>query len=249
MDARGVPESGILAGSLAEGGLTEETLETLAALLPEPDALAEGLSWLASSLESVALLRTTEQSASRISDLVTAIKAYSYMDQAPSQEVDVRASLETTLTILGFKCKHGVQVIRDYAPDLPCITAYGSELNQVWTNLMDNALEALGGQGHLFVRTAREEDCVLAEIGDDGPGIPPDIQGRIFEPFFTTKGVGQGTGLGLDTAYRIVVARHHGDIRVLSEPGSTRFQVRLPISGITIKGTNSIIRTKEKHDG
>ena len=231
MDARDVPESCALAGSLAEGGLTEETLEKLAAELPEPAALAASLAWLGSSLEAVALLRTTEQSADRISDLVTAIKAYSYMDQTPSQEVDVRASLETTLTILRFKWKHGVEVVRDYAPDLPCITAYGSELNQVWTNLIDNAIDALGGKGHLFVRTAREDDGVLVEIGDDGPGIPEDIQGHIWEPFFTTKGVGEGTGLGLDTAYRIVVARHHGDIRVTSEPGRTRFQVRLPITG------------------
>ncbi len=230
LDARDVPEGSALAGALAEGGLTEESLETLAAQLPDDAALAAGIAWLASSLEAVALLRTVEQSADRISDLVTAIKAYSYMDQAPSQEVDVRASLETTLTILQFKCKGGVKVVRDYAPDLPRITAYGSELNQVWTNLMDNALDALGGKGQLFVRTAREDDCILVEIGDDGPGIPEDIQGRIFDPFFTTKGVGEGTGLGLDTAYRIVVARHHGDLRVTSEPGDTRFQVRLPIT-------------------
>ena len=231
LDAHTVAGGDALAGPLAEGGLTEETLDTLAEELPKREALNEGLAWLASSLEAVALLRTVEGSTDRISDLVTAIKAYSYMDQTPSQEVDVRASLETTLTILHFKWKHGVEVVRDYAPDLPCITAYGSELNQVWTNLMDNALDALDGRGHLFVRTAREGDGILVEIGDDGPGIPPDIQARIFEPFFTTKAVGSGTGLGLDTAYRIVVTRHHGDLRVVSEPGDTRFQVRLPIHG------------------
>jgi len=235
LDAHDVPESCSLAGPLAEGGLTEETLETLAASLTEPAALASGLSWLGASLEAAALLMTVEQSADRISDLVTAIKAYSYMDQAPSQEVDVCASLETTLTILRFKWKHGVEVVRDYAPGLPRITAYGSELNQVWTNLMDNALDALGGKGHLFVRTALEDDCILVEIGDDGPGIPEEIQGRIFDPFFTTKGVGQGTGLGLDAAYRIVVAHHHGDLRVVSAPGDTRFQVRLPIEGMTTR--------------
>lgn len=232
MEARDISEGCSLAGPLAEGGLTEETLETLAALLPDLETLAASLTWLGSSLEAVALLRTTEQSAERISDLVTAIKAYTYMDQTPSQEVDVRASLETTLTILQFKWKHGVEIVRDYAPDLPRITAYGSELNQVWTNLMDNAIDALDGQGRLFVRTAWEGDAVLVEIGDDGPGIPEDIQARIFEPFFTTKGVGKGTGLGLDTAYRIVVTRHHGDIRVTSEPGCTRFQVRLPIQHV-----------------
>ena len=231
MDDHDIPESAALAGFLVEGGLTEEALETVAAQLPERGSLAEGLTWLASSLEAVALLQTVEQSADRISDLVTAIKAYSYMDQAPSQEVDVRAALETTLTILQFKCRGKVEVVRDYARDLPCIIAYGSELNQVWTNLMDNALDALDGHGRLFVRTAQEGDQILVEIGDDGPGIPEDIQGRIFDPFFTTKGVGEGTGLGLDTAYRIVVTRHHGDIRVISEPGDTRFQVRLPIAG------------------
>ena len=231
IDARNIPEGCRLSGSLAEGGFTEETLEAVADELPDKAALAEGLAWLASSLEAVELLRTVEQSADRISDLVTAIKAYSYMDQAPSQEVNVQDSLETTLTILRFKWKHGVEVVRDYAPDLPCITAYGSELNQVWTNLIDNALDALDGKGQLWVRTAREDDQVLVEIGDDGPGIPQNIQGNIFDPFFTTKGVGQGTGLGLDTAYRIVVTRHHGDIRVVSEPGRTRFEVRLPIGG------------------
>jgi signal transduction histidine kinase len=231
LDARGVPDGCTLAGPLAEGGLTEGALEALAARMPEPEALAQGVAWLGSSLEAVALLRTVEQGAERISDLVKAIKAYSYMDQAPTQEVDVRDSLETTLTILKFKWKHGVEVVRDYAPDLPRLTAYGSELNQVWTNLMDNALDALDGKGHLFVRTAREGDCVLVEIGDDGPGIPSELQARIFEPFFTTKEVGKGTGLGLDTAYRIVVGRHGGDLRVVSRPGDTRFQVRLPIAG------------------
>ena len=231
LDAHEVASGCDLAAPLAEGGFTEDGLDRLAAALPEPDALAEGLSWLASSLDAMEMLQTVEGSADRISDLVTAIKAYSYMDQAPSQEVDVQASLETTLTILRFKWKHGVQIVRDYAPDLPCITAYGSELNQVWTNLIDNALDALGGQGHLFVRTALENDTVLVEIGDDGPGIPPDIQGRIFEPFFTTKGVGEGSGLGLDTAYRVIVTHHHGDLRVVSAPGDTRFQARLPVQG------------------
>ena len=229
LDTRGVPDSCSLASPLAEGGFTEESLASLTETLPDNDALAEGLAWLGSSLEAVELLRTVEQSAQRIADLVGAIKDYSYMDKAPQQEVDVQGSLETTLTILRFKWKHGVQIVRNYAPDLPCITAYGSELNQVWTNLLDNALDALDGKGHLFVRTAQEDDHVLVEIGDDGPGIPAEIQSRIFEPFFTTKGVGKGTGLGLDTAYRIVVTRHHGEIGVQSQPGDTRFQIRLPL--------------------
>jgi len=229
LEEHAVPDECSLSSSLAEAGFTEASLTALAAQVPEAGTLTESLAWLGSSLEAIALLQTVEQSAGRISDLVTAIKAYSYMDQAPQQEVDVQASLETTLTILKFKWKHGVEVVRDYAPDLPCITAYGSELNQVWTNLMDNALDALDGRGHLFVRTGCEDGSILVEIGDDGPGIAPDVQKRIFEPFFTTKGVGKGTGLGLDTAYRIVVTRHHGDLRVVSEPGDTRFQVRLPL--------------------
>lgn len=220
-----------LAAALAAGGFTEESLNALQEILPDAETLADGLHWLGATLEAVEMLLTVENSAARVSDLVSAIKAYSYMDQAPSQQVRVCSSLETTLTILKFKWKGGVEIVRDYADDLPCITAYGSELNQVWTNLMDNALDALNGQGHLTLRTRQEDNCVLVEIGDDGPGIPEDIQRRIFEPFFTTKGVGQGTGLGLDTAYRIVVRRHGGDLRVVSRPGDTRFQVRLPIAG------------------
>jgi len=230
LDARAIPESCALAAPLAAGGFTDESLERLAQQLPDANALTEALAWLGTSLEAVELLQTVEQSADRISDLVGAIKDYSYMDQAPQQEVDVQQSLETTLTILRFKWKHGIEIVRDYASALPCITAYGSELNQVWTNLIDNALDALDGKGHLFVRTAQEEDHILVEIGDDGPGVPEDIQARVFEPFFTTKGIGKGTGLGLDTAYRIVVTRHHGDLRLLSVPGDTRFQVRLPLT-------------------
>ena len=230
LDTQGIEDCS-LAAALAAGGFTEEALDALRETLPDPDALADSLHWLGASLEAVEMLLTIENSTGRVSELVSAIKAYSYMDQAPSQQVDVRQSLETTLTILKFKWKDGVEIVRDYANDLPCLTAYGSELNQVWTNLMDNALDALNGQGHLTLRTRREGDDVLVEIGDDGPGIPEDIQRRIFEPFFTTKGIGQGTGLGLDTAYRIVVRRHGGDLRVVSRPGDTRFQVRLPIAG------------------
>lgn len=229
LDARHVGQGCSLAGALVEGGIREEDLDALAVHLPDPATLSEGVTWLGASLGAIELLRTVEEGAGRIAELVKAIKAYTYMDQAPQQEVDVQASLETTLTILRFKWKHGIEVMREYAPDLPCVTAFGSELNQVWTNLIDNALDAMDGKGRLSVRTSREDDQILVEIGDDGPGIPADIQGRVFEPFFTTKGVGKGTGLGLDTAYRIVVTRHGGDLRVQSEPGATTFQVRLPI--------------------
>jgi len=169
-----------------------------------------------------------EHSTARISDLIKAIKEYSYMDQARLQEVDITKSLETTLTIMHHKLKRGIAVTRNYDPDLPKIMAYGSELNQVWTNLIDNAADAMGENGKLRIRTARENDFVVVEIADNGPGIPSEVKSRIFEPFFTTKGVGEGTGLGLDFVYRIVTGMH-GQVSVDSVPGDTRFSVRIPI--------------------
>lgn len=151
------------------------------------------------------------------------------MDRAAMQETDVHQGLESTLTILGHQLKRGVRVVRDYDKELPLICAYGGDLNQIWTNLMDNAIEAMHGQGELRVRTARDlDDRILVEIGDNGPGIPAEVLPHIFDPFFTTKGVGEGTGLGLDTACRIV-RNHNGEIHVTSQPGDTRFKVYLPI--------------------
>ena len=169
-----------------------------------------------------------EHSSARISDLIKAIKEYSYMDQAPVQEVDIEHSLETTLTIMNHKLKRGITVAREYSPNLPKVMANGSELNQVWTNLIDNAADAMKGSGKLSIRTVLENDFVLVEIADNGPGIPADVKSRIFDPFFTTKGVGEGTGLGLDIVNRIV-KNARGQINVLSVPGDTRFQVRIPI--------------------
>ena len=194
------------------------------------DSLGDVLNWISAILTGVELLNEISQSTARISELVKAVKAYSYMDRAALQEVDVHEGIDCTLTILSHKLKGGVVVTREYDRSLPRISAYGSELNQVWTNLIDNAIDAMGGRGRIWVRTSRENDHVLVEIADNGPGIPPDIQPRIFEPFFTTKGVGEGTGLGLDISYRVVVAMHHGDISFFSKPGDTRFQVRLPIT-------------------
>lgn len=187
--------------------------------------------WLEASLKGIGLLSEIEQSSARISELVKAIKEYSYMDQAPLQEVDVHDGLENTLIILSHKLKRGVEVTREYDRSLPRISAYGSELNQVWTNLIDNAIDAIGGQGQIWIRTWREQEQVLVEIADNGTGIPKELQERIFDPFFTTKGVGEGTGLGLVTSYRTVVG-HQGDIRVFSQPGDTHFQVRLPINQV-----------------
>jgi signal transduction histidine kinase len=173
-----------------------------------------------------------EDSANRISALVGAAKQYSQLDRAPFQVVDVRELLDSTLMMLGAKIGPDVTVVKDYDPGLPEIPAYPGELNQVWTNLIDNAVSAMHAAGTLTIRTARdtERDQLLVEIGDTGPGVPPEIRDRIFEPFFTTKAVGQGTGLGLDISWRIVVNSHHGDLRVESAPGDTRFQVRLPFT-------------------
>ena len=228
LDAQGIAQGWELAPTLAEAGLDPVRLETLAERVGDA-ALADTLAWLAAAHAAHDLARQVEQSAGRISDLVGAIKSYSYMDQSPRQEIDVHEGLDSTLTILGHKLKN-IAVSRDYDRALPRFQAYGSELNQVWTNILDNAADAMGGRGKLTVRTARENDYALVEIGDDGPGIPPDVQPRIFEPFFTTKEMGQGTGLGLDMSYRIVVGRHHGEICVESRPGDTRFQVRLPLN-------------------
>jgi signal transduction histidine kinase len=216
-----------LAANLAHKGAKPEVLEALFASLDSETARA-ALVRLSASLEVAGLLREIENSTSRISDLVRAIKEYTFMDQAPVQNVDIVKTLETTLIIMNHKLKHGVTVERNYEPVPLMVDSFGSELNQVWTNIIDNAIDAMAGKGHLRIRTYRQDGCVVVEIGDSGLGIPPDIEPHIFEPFFTTKGVGQGTGLGLDTALRIV-KKHRGSIQVTSQPGDTRFQVFLPL--------------------
>ena len=199
---------------------------------PSPTPAWKSPSWLtriASLLTIARLIDEIEISTKRMTYLVQAVKEYSYMDQAAMKEVDLHQGLENTLTILNYQLKGGITVVREYDESLPRICAFGGELNQIWTNLMANAIEAMHGKGELRVRTARELDRVLVEIGDSGPGIPPEVLPRIFEPFFTTKGVGEGTGLGLDTVSRII-RKHHGEIRVTSHPGDTRFQVLLPLT-------------------
>ena len=216
-----------LSASLARRNIRPAALESLFANL-DADTARTALVRIAASVEIANLLHEIESSTARISDLVRAIKEYTYMDQAPVQNVDIVKSLETTLTILHHKLKHGVEVKRDYQPVL-LVNSFGSELNQVWTNLIDNAIDAMHGKGELRVRTYREDGCAVVEIGDNGPGIPADVEPHIFEPFFTTKGVGEGTGLGLDTVQRIV-KKHRGNIEVVSSPGDTRFQVWLPLA-------------------
>ncbi|HEY6293694.1 MAG TPA: ATP-binding protein [Terriglobia bacterium] len=228
LEARGVQEAWKIAPVLAEWCIDTGKLETLGGEIGDA-LLGPALSRVSRLLVVFGLVREIDNSTRRISDLVRAIKEYSYMDQAPFQEVDIHQGLENTLLIFGHRLKGGVTVVRNYQPDLPRVCAYGGELNQVWTNLIDNALDAMGEKGELRVRTARELDGVLVEIGDTGPGIPPEIQPRIFEPFFTTKGVGKGTGLGLDTVLRIV-RNHRGTIRLESKPGDTRFRVSLPLT-------------------
>jgi signal transduction histidine kinase len=226
--SRGQNDLWQLSAALARKRVKPELLEGVFASLGAESARA-ALVRISSSLEIAGLLTEIDSATARISDLVRAIKEYTFMDQAPVQNVDIVKSLETTLTILNHKLKHGVSVHRDYQPVPLMVDSFGSELNQVWTNIIDNAIDAMGGKGELRLRTYREDGCVVIEIGDNGPGIPPDVEPHIFEPFFTTKGVGQGTGLGLDTVQRIV-KKHRGSVQVVSKPGDTRFQVLLPVA-------------------
>ncbi len=228
LDDHGVTDSWELAPTFVRVGLDVQQLDEFATQI-EPASPVDALTWLEATLTTTELLDEIEHSTVRISELIQAMKEYAYMDQARQQEVDIHEGLENTLKIMQHKLKHDIVVERKYDHSLPRIMVYGSELNQVWTNLIDNAVDALDGHGQIKIRTWREGDFIQVEISDNGPGIPPDIQSHIFEPFFTTKGVGKGTGLGLDIAHRIVVDDHHGDITVTSTPGDTRFQVCLPI--------------------
>ena len=217
-----------LAADLARRNFKPTDVDHLFEML-DGDTARAALVRISALAEIAGLLNEIESSTSRISDLVKAIKEYTFMDQSPVQNVDIVKTLETTLTILNHKLKRGVTVQRDYQPLPLMVNSFGSELNQVWTNLIDNAIDAMGGKGELQVRTYREDDCVVVEIRDNGPGISPAVLPRIFEPFFTTKGVGEGTGLGLDTVQRIV-KKHRGSVQVQSKPGETRFQVWLPLA-------------------
>jgi signal transduction histidine kinase len=222
----GVPDPWELGPELVDAGIDDEWLEAARARIPT-SSLTKGLGWLSATLAAHRLLEEIDQSVGRISDLVREMKEYSYMDRTPVQDVDLRRSLQTTLTILKHKLA-GIDVELDLPDDLPLIEANGSELNVVWTNLLDNAADALNGSGHIEIRGRVENDEVVTEVVDDGPGIPEEIKSRIFDAFFTTKEVGRGIGLGLETTRRIV-ANHSGEIAVRSRPGETCFTVRLPI--------------------
>jgi signal transduction histidine kinase len=227
LEARNIPEPWRLAPGLSEQGLDPAALSRLEGAL-EGEVLAAALEWTSSLLPVYRLLYEIGQGSARISEIVGALKSYSYLGQAPAQNVDLREGLDNTLVMLRSKLKGGISVHRDYAADVPKVPAYGSELNQVWTNILINAAEAMDGKGEITLRTRRENGWAVVEIEDNGPGIPPEVVPKIFDPFFTTKAPGKGTGLGLSTSHAIVTGKHRGEIRVESRPGRTRFTVKLP---------------------
>jgi signal transduction histidine kinase len=233
LDGQDVADAWEMAPSFVAAGISIDELTRIAAALP-PAQVSAGLSWLQQALSAAGLIDEIEHSTARISDLVGAVKTYTYMDRAPLQEVDVNNGLDATITVLTHKLED-VTLIRQYDSSLPRLMARGGELNQVWTNLIDNAIDATNGSGTIHLITRSENNYVMVEVTDDGPGIPEELQGKIFEPFFTTKGVGYGTGLGLDISYRIV-QQHKGTLEVDSHPGLTRFIVRLPIGASTASG-------------
>ena len=225
--ARGVGD--VDPAPIVDAGIDAAWIERLAARFADA-SLQAALRWLVAEIELIQISRELEDASSRISDLVSAIKAYTYMDRGAVHDIDIHEGLESTLAMLRYRLR-GVTVVRDYDRSIPRLPVQGAALNQVWTNLIDNAADALEGGGTVTVRTRREGDIAAVDIVDDGPGIPADVLPRIFEPFFTTKGVGQGTGLGLDIVHRIVTEAHHGTVQATSRPGETRFEVRLPLSG------------------
>lgn len=235
LEERGIADPWELAPSLVGQGLDLPALSRLAAALVG-DSLAAAIAWLAAVFPVCALSHEIGEGSARISEIVGALKSYSYLGEAPVQWVDVHEGLDNTLVILRNKLKAGITVHRDYGADVPKVPAYGSELNQVWTNLLDNATDAMGGKGRITIRTRRQDGWTVVEIEDDGPGIPEAIQSRIFDPFFTTKAPGRGTGLGLSTSYGIVTDKHKGEMRMESRPGFTRFTVRLPVEPSTAVG-------------
>jgi signal transduction histidine kinase len=235
LDEQGVDRGWMIAPSLAAAGAGQDWCDRAAAALPG-EALQPGLEWAASTFSTTALLAEVKESTRRVSELVGAIKSYSQMDRGSVQHIDVTEGLESTLVMLGYRLRDGITVAREYGAGLPRIQAQAGELNQVWTNLIDNAVDAMDGRGTLrLVTRADGDDSVVVEVIDSGPGMPPKVAARAFEPFFTTKDVGKGTGLGLDIAQRIVVERHGGTIAIDSRPGQTTLRVRLPVRGPTRK--------------
>jgi signal transduction histidine kinase len=234
LDDHGIADGWDLAAIFVQGGADAGWLDQVAAAVAKQasaDASLDGaLRWLGYTIETELLMNEITDSVTRISNLVGAAKQYSQLDRAPYQVTNVHELLDSTLVMLAAKIGPDVTISKDYDQDMPDLPVYPSELNQVWTNLIDNAVAAMEGKGTLTIRTSRDDGYAVIEFADTGQGVPPEIRERIFEPFFTTKPVGQGTGLGLDISWRIVVNRHHGDLRVESVPGDTRFIVRLPLT-------------------
>ena len=232
LEAHGFAEPWEMAPALVSAGFERPALEDVARQLGS-DALTAAIAWIGAALPVYALAYEIGNGSARISEIVGALKSYSYLGQAPVQEIDLREGLDNTLIILRSKLKQGIDVRRDYGADVPRVLAHGSELNQVWTNLLDNAADALGGKGHITIRTRLQDPWAVVEIEDDGPGIPDEVQPKIFDPFFTTKEPGKGTGLGLATTYSIIRNKHHGEIGFQSRPGRTVFTVKLPLERAT----------------
>ena len=225
LEANGVESAWELAPVMVNFGWNSEALEKLKGTA----FFNLTIQWLGTGCLTMGLLSEIQLTTERLSQIVRAMKSYTYLDQAPLLEVDIHEGLENTLVIMQHKLKQGVSVKREYSPTLPRIEAYASELNQVWTNIMDNAIDAMNGKGEISLRTYSEDNRVIVEITDDGAGIPENIQVRIFEPFFTTKPPGSGTGLGLHISHDIIANRHHGQLLVESKPGETKFKVILPV--------------------
>lgn len=233
LNSQGIPDAWEHAPTLVDLGLSQDQLSDLAGDFSS-EQLVEVITWMGASYNSYSLLEEINQGSERISEIVKSLKSYAYLDQAPIQSVDVHEGLDNTLVMLRHKLKEGIDVKREYAENLPNIQAYGSELNQVWTNIIDNAVDAMNGKGKIFIKTRQDGEWVVVELEDNGPGIPEDIQEQIFSPFFTTKAVGKGTGLGLNISYKII-EKHSGEIKVFSKPGKTRFQVSLPVDFQNVK--------------
>ncbi len=229
MEEHGVTGAWDTAPVFAQGGLDVDCMKEIQAKV-DPDLLDQAVHWIAYALETEQLMSDIEDATGRVSSLVASAKQYSQMDRAAHQWIDVHTGIDSTLVMLNHKIGNGVKVVKDYDRTLPQIPATPAELNQVWTNLIDNAVQAMSGVGTLTIKTSRDEDYVIVSVGDTGPGVPEELRKRVFEPFFTTKPVGEGTGLGLDISYRIVVNGHGGDIVLKSKPGDTKFLVRLPIA-------------------
>lgn len=249
LNSHNIPDAWEFASTIVDLGFSNSQLDELAKGF-QPDHLGKVIAWMGASFNSFTLLEEINQGSERISEIVKSLKSYVYLDQAPVQAVDVHEGIDNTLVMLRHKLKEGVEVKRDYAGDVPQIQAYGSELNQVWTNIIDNAIDAMNGKGEIKISTRVDGDWVFVDLEDNGPGIPEDIQEEIFSPFFTTKAVGKGTGLGLNISYKII-EKHAGEVKVFSKPGKTRFQVSLPIDfskadSNNIAPSNSVVKDDEQ---